>query len=165
MQTSSEDLDRFINSLGDELGGGVAILLSAQDEERHHLDAASLAHFAATLFGYFAAGFVAGLTKQAASAGKELGKKLGSKLADALGKLRDPDKASPAERQQALASVDESLRAAANDPAFRAGREQGVNDGKAALVAQFVALGMERAEAEDKADVLARLILARAQAS
>jgi len=160
MATSTDDFDRFITALAEELGSDTVMLLSAQGSTRPMLGLEALPQFAAGLFGFFVAGFVGGISKQAAAAATALGKKQAEKLKEAWRKLQQTGKASQEDRQQALAAAHEAVREAAAQPELAAACNEAAGDGKAEVAAQLKALGMEAAEAEEKADKLVQLVLA-----
>lgn len=58
MTASTEDLDRFTNSLSAELGIDTVTLLSAEKEERPFIGAEALAAYAVYPFGIFASTFL-----------------------------------------------------------------------------------------------------------
>lgn len=169
MTTSSEDLERFTNSLTAELGIDTVALLSAEEEERPFIGAEALAAYAVYLCGIFASAFLESLKNQIEGEVKKTGKKLAEALVDqvkgAVTKLRKPTQASEDDRRQALSSVDDALRQAASYTEAAAALQAAEHAGQARIAAELKAKGMPAADADEKAEKLMRTIVSRMKAA
>jgi hypothetical protein len=165
MTTSTEDLDRFTNSLSAELGIDTVALLSAEEEERQFIGAEALAAYAVYLVGIFASAFLEslknGLKSEAKGAGKMLAEALINRVKSAVTKLRKPAQTSERDRREAFSTVDDALREMAAYPEVAVALQAAERAGQAQIAAELKAKGMADAEAQKKAERLMRTIVSR----
>jgi hypothetical protein len=165
MATSTNEIDRFQNSLTEALGVDTLAVLSSADEERPFLGAETLAAFAAYLLLSFSTAFVEELKKRVGDDVKAGGRRLADVVFDRLKAaaltLKPHDAANAENRRNAISVADASLRELAAHPQAKDSVEAATKAAKAKVIEDLKAEGFSDDEARAKADSFVQTILSR----